>query len=154
MAELLINDKQHNIDVEESMPLLWAIRDVIGYTGTKFGCGIGLCGSCSIHIDGEVTRSCVTPISAANGKSITTIEGLANGDKLHPVQQAWVESDVPQCGYCQSGQIMAAVALLAQNPNPTEQEIKDKMINYCRCGTYLQIFAAVKKAAELQGNVA
>jgi isoquinoline 1-oxidoreductase alpha subunit len=154
MAELLINDKQHNIDVEESMPLLWAIRDVIGYTGTKFGCGVGLCGSCSIHIDGEVTRSCVTPISAANGKSITTIEGLANGDKLHPVQQAWVESDVPQCGYCQSGQIMAAVALLAQNPNPTEQEIKDKMINYCRCGTYLQIFAAVKKAAELQGNVA
>ncbi len=151
MAKLLINSKQHDIDVEESMPLLWAIRDVIGYTGTKFGCGIGICGACSIHIDGKVTRSCITPISAANGKSITTIEGLADGDKLHPVQQAWVESDVPQCGYCQSGQIMAAVALLKENPKPTEQEIKDKMINYCRCGTYLQIFAAVKKAVELQG---
>ena len=154
MAKLLINGKQHDVDVEESMPLLWAIRDVIGYTGTKFGCGMGMCGACSIHIDGKVTRSCVTPISAANGKNITTIEGLADGDKLHPVQQAWVESDVPQCGYCQSGQIMAAVALLKENPNPTEQEIKDKMINYCRCGTYLQIFAAVKKAVELQGGVA
>lgn len=154
MAKLLINDKQHDIDVEESMPLLWAIRDVIGYTGTKFGCGMGICGACSIHIDGKVTRSCVTPISAANGKNITTIEGLADGDKLHPVQEAWVKSDVPQCGYCQSGQIMAAVALLKENPDPTEQEIKDKMINYCRCGTYLQIFAAVKKAVELQGGVA
>lgn len=154
MAKLLINGKEHEIDVEDSMPLLWAIRDVIGYTGTKFGCGMGLCGTCSIHIDGKVTRSCVTPISAAKSKSITTIEGLAKDGKLHPVQQAWVESDVPQCGYCQSGQIMAAVALLKENPNPTEQEIKAKMINYCRCGTYLQIFAAVKKAVELQGGAA
>ena len=153
MAKLSINGKEHDIDVEESMPLLWAIRDVIGYTGTKFGCGMGICGACSIHIDGKVTRSCVTPISVAKGKSITTIEGLADGGKLHPVQQAWIEADVPQCGYCQSGQIMAAVALLTENPNPTEQEIKDKMINYCRCGTYLEIFAAVKKAVELQGGI-
>ena len=111
MTTLSINGKKHDVDVDESMPLLWAIRDVIGYTGTKFGCGMGLCGSCSIHIDGKVTRSCVTPISVAKGKEITTIEGLAKDDELHPVQQAWVESDVPQCGYCQSGQIMAAVAL-------------------------------------------
>lgn len=153
MTTLSINGKKHDVDVDESMPLLWAIRDVIGYTGTKFGCGMGLCGSCSIHIDGKVTRSCVTPISVAKGKEITTIEGLAKDDELHPVQQAWVESDVPQCGYCQSGQIMAAVALLKENPNPTDEEIKEKMINYCRCGTYLQIFAAVKKAVELQGGV-
>ena len=113
---------------------------------------MGLCGSCSIHINGKVTRSCVTPVSAAKGKSITTIEGLAKNGELHPVQQAWVETDVPQCGYCQSGQIMAAVALLKENPNPTEEEIKEKMINYCRCGTYLQIFAAVKKAVDLQGG--
>ena len=153
-TSLLINGKKHEVDVEDSMPLLWAIRDVIGYTGTKFGCGMGICGACSIHIDGKITRSCVTPISAAKGKSITTIEGIADGDKLHPVQQAWAEHDVPQCGYCQSGQIMAAVALLKENPNPTEDEIKEKMINYCRCGTYLQIFAAVKKAVELQGGAA
>ena len=153
MTTLSINGKKHDVDVDESMPLLWAIRDVIGYTGTKFGCGMGLCGSCSIHIDGKVTRSCVTPISVAKGKEITTIEGLAKDDELHPVQQAWVESDVPQCGYCQSGQIMAAVALLKENPNPTDEEIKEKMINYCRCGTYLQIFAAVKKAVELQGGM-
>ncbi len=152
MTRLMINGKAHEVDVEDSMPLLWAIRDVIGYTGTKFGCGMGICGACSIHIDGQVTRSCVTPVSAAKDKAITTIEGLAQNGKLHPVQQAWVDSDVPQCGYCQSGQIMAAVALLKENPNPTEEEIRASMINYCRCGTYLQIFAAVKKAAELQGG--
>jgi isoquinoline 1-oxidoreductase alpha subunit len=154
MTTLTINDEKHEIDVEETMPLLWAIRDVIGFTGTKFGCGMGLCGACSIHIDGEIVRSCVTPISAAEGKKITTIEGLEKDGELHPVQQAWVESDVPQCGYCQSGQIMSAVALLKDNPNPTEEEIKESMINYCRCGTYLQIFAAVKKAVELQGGAA
>ncbi len=154
MTTLIINDEKHEIDVEETMPLLWAIRDVIGFTGTKFGCGMGLCGACSIHIDGEIVRSCVTPISAAEGKKITTIEGLEKDGELHPVQQAWVESDVPQCGYCQSGQIMSAVALLKDNPNPTEEEIKESMINYCRCGTYLQIFAAVKKAVELQGGAA
>ena len=154
MTSLLINGKTHEVDVEDSMPVLWAIRDVIGYTGTKFGCGIGICGACSIHVDGQITRSCVTPISDVAGKSITTIEGLAKDGELHPVQQAWVESDVPQCGYCQPGQIMAAVALLKENPNPSEKEIKEKMINYCRCGTYLQIFAAVKKAVELQGGAA
>ena len=154
MTSLLINGKTHEVDVEDSMPVLCAIRDVIGYTGTKFGCGIGICGACSILVDGQITRSCVTPISDVAGKSITTIEGLAKDGELHPVQQAWVESDVPQCGYCQPGQIMAAVALLKENPNPSEKEIKEKMINYCRCGTYLQIFAAVKKAVELQGGAA
>ncbi len=153
MTSLIINDEKHEIDVEGSMPLLWAIRDVIGYTGTKFGCGKGLCGACTVHLDGQVVRSCVMPISAVKGKKITTIEGLAKEGELHPVQQAWIESDVPQCGYCQSGQIMSAVALLKENPNPTEDEIKEGMINYCRCGTYLQIFAAVKKAVELQGGV-
>lgn len=152
MTSLLINGKKHEVDIEDSMPLLWVIRDVIGYTGTKFGCGIGICGACSIHVDGKITRSCVTPIIAVAGKSITTIEGLSKDGELHPVQQAWVESDVPQCGYCQPGQIMAAVALLKENPNPSEEEIKEKMTNYCRCGTYLQIFAAVKKALVLQGG--
>ncbi|MFK8068062.1 MAG: (2Fe-2S)-binding protein [Gammaproteobacteria bacterium] len=154
MTSLIINDEKHEVDVEDSMPLLWAIRDVIGYTGTKFGCGKGLCGACTVHLDGQVIRSCVTPLSAAEGKKVTTIEGLAKEGELHPVQQAWVESDVPQCGYCQSGQIMSAVALLKENPNPTEDEIREGMINYCRCGTYLQIFAAVKKAVELQRGAA
>lgn len=151
MTTLKINGKNYDIDVEDSMPLLWVIRDVVGLTGTKFGCGIGMCGACSIHIDGTVTRSCVTPIGAVEGKSLTTIEGIASGDKLHPVQQAWIEEDVPQCGYCQSGQIMAAVALLQENPNPTDEEIKEAMVNYCRCGTYLRIFAAVKAAAGMKG---
>ena len=154
MTTLLINDKKHDIDVEDSMPLLWAIRDVVGYTGTKFGCGIGACGACSVHIDGKVMRSCITPVAVAKDKAITTIEGLAKDGNLHPVQQAWSEADVPQCGYCQSGQIMAAVALLKENPNPSDEEIKQKMVNYCRCGTYLQIFAAVKKAVTLQGETA
>lgn len=152
MINLLINDKKHEIDIEDSMPLLWAIRDVVGYTGTKFGCGMGLCGACSIHLDGKVIRSCITPASAAQGKKITTIEGLAKDGKLHPVQQAWFESDVPQCGYCQSGQIMTAVALLEENSHPSDEEIKEKMTNYCRCGTYLQISAAVKKAVELRDD--
>jgi len=149
---LLINGKKHDIEVEDSMPLLWAIRDVVGYTGTKFGCGIGLCGACSIHLDGKLTRACVTPVSAAKDKAITTIEGLTPEHGLHPVQQAWVEKDVSQCGYCQSGQIMAAAALLKENPNPSDEEIRSKMVNYCRCGTYLQIFAAVKRAAQIQGE--
>ena len=152
MTTLLINGKTHNIEAEDSMPLLWAIRDVVGYTGTKFGCGIGLCGACSIHLDGKITRSCVTPVSAAKDKTITTIEGLTPEHGLHPVQQAWVEKDVAQCGYCQSGQIMAAAALLQDNPNPSDEEIRAKMTNLCRCGTYLQIFAAVKRAAQIQGE--
>jgi isoquinoline 1-oxidoreductase alpha subunit len=152
MTTLLINGKTLNIEAEDSMPLLWAIRDVVGYTGTKFGCGIGLCGACSIHLDGKITRSCVTPVSAAKDKTITTIEGLTPEHGLHPVQQAWVEKDVSQCGYCQSGQIMAAAALLQDNPNPSDEEIRAKMTNLCRCGTYLQIFAAVKRAAQIQGE--
>jgi isoquinoline 1-oxidoreductase alpha subunit len=152
MTTLLINGKTLNIEAEDSMPLLWAIRDVVGYTGTKFGCGIGLCGACSIHLDGKITRSCVTSVSAAKDKTITTIEGLTPEHGLHPVQQAWVEKDVAQCGYCQSGQIMAAAALLQDNPNPSDEEIRAKMTNLCRCGTYLQIFAAVKRAAQIQGE--
>jgi len=152
MTTLLINGKTHDIEAEDSMPLLWAIRDVVGYTGTKFGCGIGLCGACSIHLDGKITRSCVTPVSAAKDKAITTIEGLTPEHGLHPVQQAWVEKDVSQCGYCQSGQIMAAAALLKDYPNPSDEEIRAKMTNLCRCGTYLQIFAAVKRAAQIQGE--
>jgi len=154
MITLNVNGKEHELDIEDDTPLLWAVRDVIGYTGTKFGCGQGICGACSLHLDGKLTRSCITPVSAAKGKAITTIEGLSTGDQLHPVQQAWAELDVPQCGYCQSGQIMAAVAFLENNPNPTEEEIREGMTNYCRCGTYLQIFAAVKEAARRQGGKA
>ena len=151
MTTLLINGKEHPVDAEDDMPLLWAIRDLAGYTGTKFGCGIGLCGACSILLDGKLTFSCVTPVSMAKGKAITTIEGLATDKGLHPVQQAWVEQDVPQCGYCQSGQIVAAAALLKENPHPSDEDIRAKMTNLCRCGTYQQIFAAVKRAAEIQG---
>lgn len=152
MTTLMINGKQHELEAEDDMPLLWAIRDVAGYTGTKFGCGIGLCGACSIHLDGQLARSCITPVGAAKGKEITTIEGLTPEYGLHPVQQAWVDNDVSQCGYCQSGQIMAAAALLKENPNPSDDEIRSKMTNLCRCGTYLQIFEAVKLAAQLQGE--
>ena len=152
MSTLMINGKKHDMEAEDSMPLLWAIRDIAGLTGTKFGCGIGLCGACSIHLDGKITRSCITPVSAAQNKSITTIEGLTPEHGLHPVQQAWVEKDVAQCGYCQSGQIMAAAALLKESPNPSDEEIRTKMTNYCRCGTYLQIVAAVKRAAQIQGG--
>jgi isoquinoline 1-oxidoreductase alpha subunit len=151
MTTLLINGKAHQVDAEDDMPLLWAIRDLAGLPGTKFGCGIGMCGACSILLDGALTKSCSTPVSAVKGKAITTIEGLATDKGLHPVQQAWVEQDVPQCGYCQSGQIVAAAALLKENPNPSDEEIRAKMVNLCRCGTYQQIFAAVKRAAEIQG---
>lgn len=154
MATLLINGKKHPIKADDDMPLLWAIRDLAGYTGTKFGCGKGLCGACSVHVDGKLTRSCVTPVSAAKDKPIVTIEGLATKDGLHPVQKAWIEQDVSQCGYCQSGQIMAAVALLKENPNPSDDEIVSKMTNLCRCGTYLQIFAAIKRAAQIQKGAA
>lgn len=152
MTTLMINGKQHELEAEDDMPLLWAIRDIAGYTGTKFGCGIGLCGACSIHLDGQLARSCITTVGAAKGKEITTIEGLTPETDLHPVQQAWVDNDVSQCGYCQSGQIMAAAALLKENPNPSDEDIRAKMTNLCRCGTYLQIFEAVKLAAQLQGE--
>ncbi|MGR8953095.1 MAG: (2Fe-2S)-binding protein [Gammaproteobacteria bacterium] len=151
MTTLLINGKEHQVDAEDDMPLLWAIRDLAGLPGTKYGCGIGLCGACSVLLDGVLARSCTMPVSAAKDKAITTIEGLATEKGLHPVQQAWVEQDVPQCGYCQSGQIIAAAALLKDNPHPSEEDIRAKMTNLCRCGTYQQIFAAVKRAAEIQG---
>lgn len=148
--ELTLNGNPLTLDVDESMPLLWAIRDIAGLTGTKFGCGKALCGACVVHIDGNPMRSCTVPVSAAAGRSVTTIEGLsANGD--HPVQVAWRELNVPQCGYCQSGQIMSAVALLARTPRPTDADIDNAMSgNLCRCGTYTRIRAAIHRAAEQQ----
>ncbi len=142
-----LNGKSQTVDVSPDMPLLWVLRDTLNMTGTKFGCGMALCGACTVHINGEATRSCITPISAIAGKKVTTIEGLsANG--LHPVQQAWIAEDVPQCGYCQSGQIMSAVALLTKKPHPTDAEIDDFMSgNICRCGTYQRIRKAIHRAA-------
>ncbi len=147
-AELTINGTVRTIDAEPDMPLLWAIRDLAGLTGTKFGCGKALCGACTVHVDGAPIRSCSYPIAAAVGKTITTIEGLSD-DGEHPVQKAWREHNVAQCGYCQSGQIMQAAALLAQNPSPSDTDIDNYMSgNICRCGTYNRIRAAVKDAAE------
>jgi isoquinoline 1-oxidoreductase alpha subunit len=144
---LKVNGKTHALDIEPDMPLLWALRDEIGLTGTKFGCGIAQCGACTVHINGEAMRSCSVPVSTAAGKEITTIEGLAAADgKLHPVQAAWVAEDVPQCGYCQSGQIMAAAALLKTKPNPTDEDING-ITNICRCGTYVRIRRAIHRAA-------
>ncbi len=146
--ETTINGKAHTLDADPEMPLLWAIRDLVGLTGTKFGCGKALCGSCTVHIDGEPVRSCAFPVSAAAGKSITTIEGLSE-DGNHPVQVAWRELNVPQCGYCQSGQIMTAAALLERNPSPSREDIDTAMSgNICRCGTYTRIRAAIVRAAE------
>jgi isoquinoline 1-oxidoreductase subunit alpha len=145
-----LNGKQQGVDVSPDMPLLWVLRDTLGMTGTKFGCGMALCGACTVHINGSATRSCVTRIAAIEGKSVTTIEGLS-ADSSHPVQQAWLELDVPQCGYCQSGQIMAAADLLAKRPNPTDADIDELMMgNICRCGTYQDIRRAVHRAAELK----
>ena len=148
MPSLLINGQSHQLDVPGDMPLLWVLRDVLGMTGTKFGCGIAQCGACTVHVDGNPTRSCSFPVSGAAGKKITTIEGLAK-DAGHPVQQAWLEIDVPQCGYCQSGQIMAAAALLQKTPKPTDADIDKSMTNICRCGTYPRIKKAIHRAAEL-----
>jgi isoquinoline 1-oxidoreductase subunit alpha len=148
MAQLLVNGRTTTIDVEPEMPLLWALRDELGLVGTKFGCGAGLCGACTVMIDGEAMRSCQTPVSYAAGKSVLTIEGLG-ANALHAVQKAWIEADAPQCGYCQSGQIMAAVALLKKNPNPSDADIDAEMTNICRCGTYPRMRAAVHRAAEL-----
>ncbi len=147
---LIINKKRFNVDVSPDMPLLWLLRDIIGLTGTKFGCGMAQCGACTIHLDGEAVRSCVTPVSRATGKEIVTIEGLSiNGD--HPLQQAWAEVNVPQCGYCQSGQIMSAAVLLRGNPDPTDSDIDDALSgNICRCGTYLRIRKAIHIAATIQ----
>lgn len=148
---LNVNGQDYTVDVESDTPLLWVIRDSIGLTGTKFGCGISQCGACTVHIDGQATRSCQYAASAAVGRQITTIEGVSSGDNLHPVQEAWLEEDVPACGYCQSGQIMAAVSLLARNPNPTDADIDAEMTNICRCGTYQQIRAAIHRAAGQMG---
>ena len=146
--ELTLNGKVVALDADPDMPLLWAIRDLAGMTGTKFGCGMALCGACTVHLDGQPVRSCAMKVSAAAGKSVTTIEGLSE-DGSHPVQVAWRELNVPQCGYCQSGQIMSAVALLESNPNPTDEDIDRAMSgNICRCGTYTRIRAAIHKAAE------
>ena len=147
--KLDINGKPHDVDVPADMPLLWVLRDVIGLTGTKFGCGMAQCGACTVHVDGTAIRSCTTPASALAGKKITTIEGLS-ADANHAVQRAWIETDVVQCGYCQSGQVMAAAALLAQKPKPTDAEIDAAMSgNICRCGTYQRIRGAVHRASEL-----
>ena len=146
MAVLIVNGRTTTIDVEPEMPLLWALRDELGLVGTKFGCGVGLCGACTVLIDGEAMRSCQTPVGAARGKSVLTIEGLG-AKELHAVQKAWIEADAPQCGYCQSGQIMAAVALLKKNPNPSDADIDDEMTNICRCGTYGRVRAAIRRAA-------
>ena len=142
-----LNSKPMTLDVNPDMPLLWALRDSLNMTGTKFGCGMALCGACTVHINGEATRSCITPVSSLAGKRVTTIEGLSP-DLSHPVQKAWMEIDVPQCGYCQSGQIMAAAALLAKTPHPTDTQIEDAMSgNICRCGAYNRIRSAIHRAA-------
>lgn len=147
MLSLTINGKSHNVDVEPDTPLLWVIRDTIGMTGTKYGCGIAQCGACTVHIDGVAMRSCSVQVSDAAGKNITTIEGLAESGVLHKVQQAWIEHDVPQCGYCQSGMIMAVAALLKEKPKPTDADIDREITNICRCGTYQQVRAAIHSAA-------
>lgn len=144
--QLNINGRSHEIDVEPDTPLLWVIREQVGLTGTKYGCGVAQCGACTVHIEGEPVRSCSVSVSAAAGKRITTIEGLSK-DNSHPVQKAWAAIDVPQCGYCQSGQIMAAAALLAKKPKPTDKDIDEAMTNICRCGTYHRIRAAIHIAA-------
>jgi isoquinoline 1-oxidoreductase subunit alpha len=148
MVNLVVNGRKISLDVEPEMPLLWALRDELGIVGTKFGCGAGLCGACTVLIDGKATRTCITPVSDVAGKTILTIEGLG-ANELHPVQKAWIEVDAPQCGYCQSGQIMAAVALIAHNPDPSDADIDAEMSNICRCGTYPRMRAAVHRAAEL-----
>ena len=153
-TKFILNGKPTTVDVNPDMPLLWVLRDALNMTGTKFGCGMALCGACTVHINGDATRSCITPISAVAGKKVTTIEGLS-ATSSHPVQKAWMEIDVPQCGYCQSGQIMSAAALLAKTPKPTDAQIDDAMTgNLCRCGTYPRIKKAIHLAAEIQAKAA
>ena len=146
MVKLTINGKTHDVDVEPDTPLLWVIRDTVGLTGTKYGCGIAACGACTVHIDGQAVRSCSLAVSDAAGKQITTIEGLATNGHLHKVQQAWIDADVPQCGYCQSGMIMAVAALLKDKPKPTDADIDQAISNICRCGTYQQVRAGIHAA--------
>ena len=148
MARFTLNGKAVQIDVDPETPLLWAIREQVGLTGTKYGCGVGQCGSCTVHIDGEETRSCILPVSAVEGKKVTTIEGLADKEVLTKVQKAWIEHDVPQCGYCQPGMIMAVSALLKKKPKPTDADIDAAITNICRCGTFQQVRAAIHTAAK------
>jgi isoquinoline 1-oxidoreductase alpha subunit len=152
MAKLKVNSKDYTVDVSPDTPLLWVIRETLGLTGTKYGCGMALCGACTVHLEGEAVRSCVTPLSRAEGREVTTIEGLAP-DVGRPLQEAWAEVDVPQCGYCQSGQIMAAAVLLREKARPTDKDIDDAMCgNICRCGTYQRIRGAIHKAAQLKAG--
>jgi len=151
MVSITVNGEPRRLDVEDETPLLWVLRDEIGLTGTKYGCGIAQCGACTVHVNGEAMRSCSVPIGTIDGAAITTIEGLS-ADSTHPVQRAWLEHDVPQCGYCQSGQIMAVAALLESNPKPSDAEIDDAITNICRCGTYERIRRAVHRAAEIKAG--
>ena len=148
MARLTINGKSSEVNVDPNTPLLWAIREQVGHTGTKYGCGVALCGACTVHLDGRAVRSCVTPVSTAVGKQITTIEGLAANGVLHKVQKAWVDNEVPQCGYCQAGMIMAVAALLKDKPKPTDADIDGSITNICRCGTFQQVREAIHAAAK------
>jgi isoquinoline 1-oxidoreductase alpha subunit len=147
VVALNVNGKSYDVNVDPATPLLWVLRDTIGLTGTKYGCGIAQCGACTVHLDGEAMRACIVPVSEAANRKITTIEGLAENGVLSKVQQAWLDHDVPQCGYCQSGMIMAATALLKSNPKPTDEDINAAMTNICRCGTYRQVRAAIHAAA-------
>jgi isoquinoline 1-oxidoreductase alpha subunit len=151
MPVLNINGSDHSVDVEPDTPLLWVLRDELALTGTKFGCGLGLCGACTVLVNGRTQRSCVVPVSAVAGQSIMTIEGLSK-DKSHPVQQAWIAESVPQCGYCQSGMILSTVVLLNNKPNPTDADIDLAVTNICRCGTYNRVRKAIHRAAQMQGN--
>jgi isoquinoline 1-oxidoreductase subunit alpha len=147
MARFTINGMMHSVDVDPETPLLWVLREQVGLTGTKYGCGIAQCGACTVHIDGVATRACAMPVSAVEGKDVTTIEGLAKNGVLHKVQQAWLEHEVPQCGYCQAGMIMAVAALLKEKPKPTDADIDAEITNICRCGTFQQVRAAIHAAA-------
>jgi isoquinoline 1-oxidoreductase subunit alpha len=147
MPKLTVNDKPVDTDTDPQMPLLWLLRDELNLTGTKFGCGVAACGACTVHVDGRAVRSCVTPLAVVEGKAVRTIEALGSADAPHALQRAWVEHQVPQCGYCQSGMLMAAAALLAVNPKPSDAEIDDAITNLCRCGTYPRVRAAIKSAA-------
>jgi isoquinoline 1-oxidoreductase alpha subunit len=152
MIKFRLNGQETEVDVPGEMPLLWVLRDTLGLTGTKYGCGMALCGACTVHVDGDAVRSCVLPVVAVAGKSVTTIEGLAPADGLHPVQQAWIDEQVPQCGYCQPGMIMAVSAFLETTPEPSDEAINDSITNICRCGTYPRIRKAIHRAAALRAG--
>ena len=152
MVEVNVNGKKHDLNIDNITPLLWVLRDILKLTGTKYGCGIEQCGACTVHVNGRAVRSCGIKVGDVEGKIITTIEGLSS-ENSHPVQQAWIQVDVPQCGYCQSGQIMATVAFLSQNLNPSDEEIKQKITNLCRCGTYVRVRRAIRRSVNLMKNI-